>query len=334
MTIELQHLRHLVALVEHGSFMRAAAALGMSQPALSHSIKKLERQLGAVLFTRNSSGAVPTDSGLLQLERARDLLRLADDFVRTAGGQRTLQTGHLSVGAGPYPAESVIGRAAARFVEQFPRVSMQIRVNTWGVLLQQLRSRELDFIVLETSQLKRERDIEVPPFTYSQTVYFVARSEHPLAAQPNVQVGDVFGWPIVAPTRIPPPVLDQLLAAQHTAFGASSPKHAFPAIECSDLTTVKRIVENSDAITAVSLTCVADELERGRFIALCTAPWLHLSFGVVSLKGRPLTQAAEKFRSLVLDVERDVAREDEQLVARWASMAATATGTGHPPSRT
>lgn len=330
MTIELQHLRHLVALAEHGSFMRAAAALGMSQPALSHSIKKLERQLGTVLFTRNSSGAVPTDSGLLQLERARDLLRLADDFIRNSNGQAALQTGHLAVGAGPYPAESVVGKAAARFVEQFPQVSVQIRVNTWGALLQQLRSRELDFIVLETSQLQRERDIEVPPFTYSQTVYFVARSEHPLASRPAVQVGDVFSWPIVAPTRIPPQVLDQLLAAQHAAISAFSPGHVFPAIECSDLTTVKRILENSNAITAVPLSSVADELERGRFVALCTAPWLHLSFGVVSLKGRSLTQAAEKFRALVLDVEREVAREDEELVARWAPMTATGTGASHP----
>lgn len=330
MTIELQHLRHLVALAEHGSFMRAAAALGMSQPALSHSIKKLERQLGTVLFTRNSSGAVPTDSGLLQLERARDLLRLADDFIRNSNGQAALQTGHLSVGAGPYPAESVVGKAAARFVEQFPRVSVQIRVNTWGALLQQLRSRELDFIVLETSQLQRERDIEVPPFTYSQTVYFVARSEHPLASRPAVQVGDVFSWPIVAPTRIPPQVLDQLLAAQHAAISAFSPGHVFPAIECSDLTTVKRILENSNAITAVPLSSVADELERGRFVALCTAPWLHLSFGVVSLKGRSLTQAAEKFRALVLDVEHEVAREDEQLVARWAPTAATGSGARRP----
>jgi len=330
MTIELHQLRHLVALAEHGSFMRAAAALEMSQPALSHSIKKLERQLGTVLFTRNSSGAIPTDSGLLQLERARDLLRLADDFARNSHGQGALQTGHLAVGAGPYPAESVIGKAAARFVEQFPKVSVQIRVNTWGALLQQLRSRELDFVVLETSQLKRERDIEVPPFTYSQTVYFVARSEHPLASHPNVQVGDVFGWPVVAPTRIPPHVLDQLLAAQHAAISAFSPGHVFPAIECSDLSTVKRILENSNAITAVPLSSVADELERGRFVALCTAPWLHLNFGVVSLKARPLTQAAEKFRALVLDVEREVAGDDEQLVARWAPRAATGSGARQP----
>ncbi len=65
MTFELQHLRHLVALAEHGSFMRAAVALGMSQPALSHSIKKLEERLGKVMFTRNNSGAVPTDSRVI-----------------------------------------------------------------------------------------------------------------------------------------------------------------------------------------------------------------------------------------------------------------------------
>ena len=324
MTFELQHLRHLIALAEHGSFMRAAVALGMSQPALSHSIKRLEERLGKVMFTRSNSGAVPTDAGLMQIERARELLRLADDFDRGADGQSELQTDYVAVGAGPYPAESVVGKAAARFVEQFPRVSMQIRVNTWGSLLQQLRNRELDFIVLETGQLQRERDIEAPSFTYSQSVYFVARSRHPLASRPRVGVSELFGWPIVAPTRIPPPVLEQLLAAQRDTDATSSTRHVFPAIECSDITTVKRIVENSDAITAVSLTCVADELESGRFAVLCTAPWLQLNFGVVSLPGRPLTPAAGNFLAIVMDVEREAAGIEEQLVARWAPAAARA----------
>ncbi len=200
----------------------------------------------------------------------------------------------VAVGAGPYPAESVVGKAAARFVEQFPRVSMQIRVNTWGSLLQQLRNRELDFIVLETSQLQRERDIEAPSFTYSQTVYFVARSRAPTGLAPSVSGVSEFsagrssrrrGSPRRSSSNCWPPSTQPSDAT--FVFG-----HVFPAIECSDITTVKRIVENSNAITAVSLTSVADELESGRFVVLCTAPWLQLNFGVVSLKGRPLTHAA------------------------------------------
>ena len=50
---------------------------------------------------------------------------------------------------------------------------------------------------------------------------------------------------------------------------------------------------------------------------LGTEPWLYLHYGVVSLKGRPSTQAAERFRTLVLEAEREAAREEERLATRF-----------------
>ena len=76
MALDLHQLRQALALLEHGSFVRAAAALHISQPALSRSIQALERNFGNELFLRSASGVVPTDVGRLYLERARDLLRM------------------------------------------------------------------------------------------------------------------------------------------------------------------------------------------------------------------------------------------------------------------
>jgi hypothetical protein len=95
--------------------VRAAASLHISQPALSRSIQNLEKSLGHHLFERSSTGVVPTDLGRLYIERARDLLRLADELDREAGGRGNRRTGHVAVGGGPYPAESILGLAAARF---------------------------------------------------------------------------------------------------------------------------------------------------------------------------------------------------------------------------
>ena len=63
MAFELQQLRQVIALAEHGSFVRAAAALHLSQPALSRSIAGLERRFGSPLFLRRKSGIEPTDLG-------------------------------------------------------------------------------------------------------------------------------------------------------------------------------------------------------------------------------------------------------------------------------
>jgi hypothetical protein len=62
---------------------------------------------------------------------------------------------------------------------------------------------------------------------------------------------------------------------------------------------------------------VATELELGQLVLLGTTPWLHLHYGIVNLKGRPWTQAAEKFLAFVLQAERRAAAEEGQLLKRF-----------------
>ncbi len=92
----------------------------------------------------------------------------------------------------------------------------------------------------------------------------------------------------------------------------------FPAIQCNGLAPVKRILATSNAVSASILSCVASELERGQFVLLGTAPWLHLHYGIVSLNGRPWTQAAEKFCDFVLQAERQAAAE--RVLREWARL--------------
>ena len=317
MALELQQLRHVIALAEHGSFVRAAAALHLSQPALSRSIQNLERRFGSALFLRSSGGVVPTDIGRLYIERARDLLRMADELDREAVTHGTLGAGRVAVGGGPYPAESILAPATVRFVEAYPRISVQLHARDWDELLRQLRSRELDFFVAETSTLQREPDLEIVPMQSAHAAYLVARAGHPLAQRDRATAVDALPWPFATPGRIPPRILDPMLAAHRAASQRSSPARPFPSIQCNGLAPVKRILATSDAVTGSILSCISTELEAGQFVLLGTEPWLHLHYGIVSLKGRPWTQAAGKFREFVLEAEREAALEEERLVARF-----------------
>ena len=317
MALELQQLRQVIALAEHGSFVRAAATLHISQPALSRSIQNLERRFGSELFLRSGGGVVPTDLGRLYIERARDVLRLADELDREAVTRGTLGAGRVAVGGGPYPAESFLGPAAVRFVEQYPKVSVQLHARNWDELLRELRSRELDFFVAETSTLQREPDLEIAPMPSAHSVYFVARSGHPLAGRGTVTVADLLAWPFVTPSRIPPRILDPMLAAHRASAPRLKDALPFPSIQCNGLAPVKRILATSDAVSASILSCIATELEGGQFLLLGTAPWLHLHYGIVSLKGRPWTQAAEKFREFALEAELEAAREEKRLIAKF-----------------
>jgi len=320
MALELQQLRQVLALAEHRSFVRAAAALHISQPALSRSIQNLERQFGSSLFLRSTSGVVPTDLGRLYIERARDLLRLADELEGEAVGHSAFQTGRVGFGGGAYPADSFLCTAAARFAEQFPRISVRLHSGNWDELVQQLRSRAIDFFVAETSLLTREPDLDVVPIPARHPMYFFARAGHPLSrSEAPVRAADVLAWPFVAPSRIPPRVLDPLLAAHREISSRSSTPRPFPAIECNGLAPAKRIVASSDAVSASILPCIAEELDSGRFVLLATEPWLYLHYGVVSLRDRPWTHTADTLRSFVLEAESDVTELERRLQRDHAS---------------
>jgi DNA-binding transcriptional LysR family regulator len=322
MALELRQLRQVVALAEHGSFVRAATALHISQPALSRSIQNLERQFGSELFLRSSGGIVPTDLGRLYIARARDLLRMADELDREAVTHGTLRAGRVAVGGGPFPSESFLGPAAVKFVEQYPRVSVQLQARDWDDLLRLLRNRELDFFVAETSTLQHEPDLEVVPMASAHPVYFMARAGHPLAGRDGVSAAAVLGWPFAAPGRVPPRILDPLLTAHRTALSRVAAQRPFPAVQCNGLAPVKRILATSDAVSGSILSCIATELESGQFVILGTEPWLHLHYGIVSLRGRPWTQAAERFREFVLEAEHEAAREDQRLGRRFGPRVA------------
>jgi DNA-binding transcriptional LysR family regulator len=106
MDIELRHLRCLVAIVDNGGFTGAAAALGLSQPAVSRGLAALERALGVRLLRRTSREVVPTTAGERVLARARRLLAEAEDLVRDArGGINRLRIGHAWAAMGEHTVE-------------------------------------------------------------------------------------------------------------------------------------------------------------------------------------------------------------------------------------
>jgi DNA-binding transcriptional LysR family regulator len=319
MAMELQQLRQVVALAEYRSFVRAAAALHISQPALSRSIQNLERRFGNSLFLRSAVGVVPTDLGRLYIERARDLLRMADELESEAIGHAAQRTGRVSIGGGPYPTDSFLGPATARFVEQFPRVSVQLLSGDWDDLVHRLRSRTLDFFVADASLLTREPDLELTPMPVQHPVYFCARAGHPLARDPaRVRTADVMVWPFATPARIPPRILDPLLIAYREVSARLPAARPFPAIACNGLAPVKRLVAASNVVTASILPCIAEELDSGRFVLLATEPWLRLQYGLVSLRGRPWPQTAETLREFVFDAEREATQLEHRLIKEHA----------------
>jgi len=322
-------MRHVLAIAEHGSFARAATAVGLSQSALSRSIQSVEREAGSQLFIRTANGVEPTDSGHAFIARIRQIVQLTEDLDRDLVSDRGLQSGHLHVGGGPYPAQSMLTDALARFVADYPRVVVRMMMREWDELLRRLRAREIELFVAEFSTFGGETDLEVEPLEVHPTLTY-ARRGHPLAARAPVSFADGFAYPYASLCRIPPRSLEPIRAAQRRMPDALAVQRVFPALEFNSLDAIKRIVLGSDALMVAPPSCVLDELESGRLVAIGSEPFLAVRYGIVKLKTQPLSAAATRFREYVLEAERAFTERENELLERWRPRHAGSAHAGAP----
>src|SRR5689334_1932280 len=131
--LRLKQLRLLVALADHGSLLRAAEHVGLSQPGASKSLHEIESALGAELFLRTNRGLEPNDIGHCVIRYARlietDLAHLRQDMIGILQGHG----GRLSVGVimGAVP---LLTEALSRLLEKRPALSVEIVEDTSGHL--------------------------------------------------------------------------------------------------------------------------------------------------------------------------------------------------------
>ncbi len=115
MDLEVRHLRMVATVAEHGSVTKAAAALGLAQPALSAQLSRIDRALGGPVFVRDHRGVRPTPLGTLVLERARTLLPAMDALVLDA--HRVARCGEVPDGLRVAVVGSALAAAFARRVD-------------------------------------------------------------------------------------------------------------------------------------------------------------------------------------------------------------------------
>jgi len=127
-------LRILVAVADAGGFSAAAASLGLTQSAVSHSVRGSERKLGAVLFDRGRSGASPTPAGARAVAHARRVLRLLDVMAaETRGTASGTVGGTLRIAAFRSAALHLLPPALERLTALHPGIEPEVRVvREWG----------------------------------------------------------------------------------------------------------------------------------------------------------------------------------------------------------
>lgn len=144
----LDDLRHLLLVVEHGTFTAAAQHAHLSQPAFSASIQRLEEHFGARLLFRGRRGASLTAAGNALLPRAQQALNALSDGKRAIEELESLARGEVRIGAGATAATYLLPPLLAKYRKTYPAVRIVMRELSTPTLEAQLARGQLDLCVV------------------------------------------------------------------------------------------------------------------------------------------------------------------------------------------
>jgi len=198
--LRFRHLELLVALGEHASLHQASRALAMTQPAASKLLREIEAMLGARLFERSHTGAVPTASGAALIARARLLLGLLDGTREEIAAIEGGATGRVRLGVIAVAAPVLLPRTAGLLAARAPGVVLSVKEG--GVdMFDELRHGELDGVIGRIAEGDQGGDLIVERL-YDEPAVVVVRPGHPLARRPRQAT-----WPkaLGFPWILPPP---------------------------------------------------------------------------------------------------------------------------------
>ncbi|MGY0236771.1 LysR family transcriptional regulator [Longispora urticae] len=191
MDLEVRHLRAICALADAGSVSRAATRLGISQPALSTLLQRIERSFGGTLFLRGRTGVRPTPLGEQALRRARLTLADLDGFLyEQPDGDRATST--LRLGSATM---ACLGTLLARVTAALPGTTITLKVDSSAVTLAQALAHDrLDAAVV---LMMDDHDVPFAPELAQRALVprvpiFVALAEgHRLADRPEIELADL-----------------------------------------------------------------------------------------------------------------------------------------------
>jgi LysR family nitrogen assimilation transcriptional regulator len=279
--MNLGRLHYFVAVVEGGSFSRGAAAMHMSQPALSRQVLLLEQELGQSLLVRTGRGAEPTEAGLALLAHARAIFELADRAHADMHDRQSSPRGRIVVGLPPRVAQVLTADLVQRFRVQYPDAvisvveGLSIRLREW------LLAGKLDMAVLfdppHSAQIHEETLVREPLVLIG-----------PVRLPPRVRLMDVAALPLVMPSS--PNALRQLLEKYTRPRGLPLSIVA----EVDSVQTVLSLVASGIAHTVLPQSASKQwAYPKPLYMASIFAPPIRNRLVLAVPKARPATRPAQ-----------------------------------------
>jgi DNA-binding transcriptional LysR family regulator len=286
----LVQLRHLISLADTGSFSKSAGAMFLTQPALSRSIRALEAELGQPLFDRIGRRSELTPFGRDAVERARQLVLAADDLRDTGRLAVDGQEGVLRIGMGSGPGAMLMTPLLLLMARERPRLRLEIARGGTGLLVQALRERVLDALVVDARSLRPAPDLHAQ-FLHDMAGAFMVRRGHPLARRRGATSFDeVLRYPVAST-----PLSDEVARVLVERYGPQADPNVFVTLRCEEIPSLVEVARRSDAVLLAIRAAAPDLVELKMQPALAATA----RFGLVTLRRRTLSPALAAVQGLM-----------------------------------
>jgi DNA-binding transcriptional LysR family regulator len=259
--MQLQQMRHVIALVEHRSRARAAKTLGISQPALSKSLRRLEQRLGVTLFERSARGVLATEFGRAFALHARAIDIEVREAERAVGAIREGREGRIAIGSAPSVIASVLPIATARLITGRDDLKVTVIGGLHDRLFEWLRTGEIDAVISNLVDQPDDSDL-VQETLFVDRVVVACRPGHPLLGSRKATKSEIerFRWVLPATTIVTRQHLERALADH--GLGAAK-----VAIETNALSFMRAMTLETDCLAYLPSVTMAPGRECAGLVA-------------------------------------------------------------------
>jgi DNA-binding transcriptional LysR family regulator len=294
--MNLQRLRTFLAVLEHGKFSEAAAALRLRQSTVSFQMKSLETSVGAKLLDRHGGGLRPTPSGRLLRRYAVRIVALADEASASVRAQELGHRGRVTVAASTIPAEYLLPPVLVEFRRQWPKIAVVIEVSDSETALARLLSDDCDLALIG----ERPRDRRVVARVFAEDdIILVGPTPNPFAPRGRLTWDELAAAPLILRERGSGTRAALSRTARSTGLGVESDTTTW---QIGSNEAIKSCVRGGAGLAFLSRRAAASDLAEGRLeMVSLPGPPIRRSFFSATLRGVTASAGA---RALLLMLHR------------------------------
>src|SRR5262245_38447230 len=292
--LKTRHIVLLAHLDQHRSVLRAAEAVGITQPAASKLLGELEDALGVKLFERHARGVHPTWYGEILVRHAHSVLSQLGKAQEEIAALKSGLTGRVSIGTVVTPGTGLVPAAVALLKQKYPRLLVSIEMDHSDALVGRLVEGELDVAVARIPNTSGANELAFEPLE-DEPQSVIARAQHPLAGKRRLGVKDLARQAWILPPA--GSALREQLDAMFLERGLERPSNV---VEPSSLPVVISLLSTTDMVVSLPKEAVRQYCEAGVLAVLPIRLDIRMgAFGLVTRREHRLSPGAEAMLAML-----------------------------------